>query len=749
MTYLPTKPITGTATAGPLDDANLLPLTQAGVAKQATLATLKSFLLGSAAAPAPTGATSGGSTGTATGSTAPTGSTSTGSTASTGSTGGGTVATTAPAGRIGYPANTTAVKNTATAPVAVTFPSAPTCSLPAFTPFIANESANGTVIDKTNYTSQTITCGDGTTLGLTASTAASRAGKFTIMRNGAVMSGGRLDLLYGVGSKPALGAFDDAIQMVYYFHSAYVMTDHGYGAQTWFKIEGSGPDLDTDSGDPRQSFLIADAVAPVGDPPYGLGVHCASIGDEPRFTNWTTEFKNSIGTPAYVNAFLDFDFSSWDNGSFTAARALAASAPAKNAIPVTGMPLAGQFAPNSLQYFLDIAAGVYDANITAVVNNWFGLFDELHVRPGYEFNGKFMPWYAGSSGDTTSLNAWVAAFQHVYTQCHAAADAYNAAHGTKKVLLVVWNPASIAYEECPSPDTFYPGNAFCDYHGLDTYSPNYALDDKDWATGGFAPHTTDPNLDDKQYWQVQKALNPVNRVHFWDYPDATQYALTGNGSGWGMQRAIAFAKANGKALSFPECGAGANFGDSGIGPVEDPEFAFYLRSRVDQMVNEGVPFLYLNIWCADEGDGGWGSLYRQRVRQQNAWSSAFGGTGAALKYQIIPGSGAATSTGTSGGMTTGTTTPPAGSSGPATAIVTDTAGKSATLSLENPPVPNTSGSFHTFYGSGTGLLTNINWFVGGDGNLYLDGTTDSDLASAVVTKNGVPVTSLIPNSTYN
>ena len=37
-------------------------------------------------------------------------------------------------------------------------------------------------------------------------------------------------MLYGVGSKPALGAFDDAIQLVYYFHNAYVMTDGGYGA---------------------------------------------------------------------------------------------------------------------------------------------------------------------------------------------------------------------------------------------------------------------------------------------------------------------------------------------------------------------------------------------------------------------------------------------------------------------------------------------------------------------------------------
>ncbi len=59
MTYLPTHPVSSTPDAGPLSDADLLPLVQTGVTRRTTLAAVKAFVLGGA-----TGSTSAtGSTG--------------------------------------------------------------------------------------------------------------------------------------------------------------------------------------------------------------------------------------------------------------------------------------------------------------------------------------------------------------------------------------------------------------------------------------------------------------------------------------------------------------------------------------------------------------------------------------------------------------------------------------------------------------------------------------------------------------
>ncbi len=181
MTYLPVRPPNSTPDATALASTDTLSVDRGGVSRRATLDLVRTFFAGLA--------TGGGSTGA-------TGSTGSGSAGAT--SGGSTGATGVPAGRLGYPAVTSAVKNTATTPAAVTVPTAPSRSLPAFTADNARESPNGKVLDKTNYTTDHITFGDGTTISLTASTAANRAGMFTIMRNGGVMNNIRLDLLFGV-----------------------------------------------------------------------------------------------------------------------------------------------------------------------------------------------------------------------------------------------------------------------------------------------------------------------------------------------------------------------------------------------------------------------------------------------------------------------------------------------------------------------------------------------------------------------
>lgn len=758
MTYLPVKSTTTSTSTPPpavtaLGDADTLSITQSGAARTATLLTLKGYVLGSTGSTGGATGSSGGTTGATSGSTGSTGSTattgstgsmgSTGSTASTGSTGTGG---TAPAARLGYPASTTAVKNTATAPAAVSVPTAPSRALPAFTQ-ASGESARGKVIDKNNYASDHITLADGTAIGLTAS--ANRAGLFTLTKNGSVINNSRLDLVFGVKNSPI--TFDDAVQIVYHGndaegHNVYVMNDHGLGAQTWFKLEGNGPDLDTEGDDPRVSALVAGAVAPVGDPPYGLGTHPASVGDEPRFTTWINEFNRSVGRPAYVNCFLTYgnnDFSGWGNEAYTAAQSLAGNALGKNVIPVLGMPMAlnKNFGAGSNNVDLNnFISGAYDTYITAAVKNYLSFFDRLDVRPGYEANGTFMPWFwGGQNGETVTPPLWVSAFKHIYTVCKAAAASASTDAGRTKTCLVTWNPCHQNYNTGANPRDMYPGDAYCDYIGLDIYSPNYAQDNTNWSGDGQS------YAGDKATWSVQKYKNPLNRIKFWDYPAAKNGDPTGGTAGWGLQDSIAFALARGKPLAFPECGAGSNTADSsggelkdpGIGPCEDEVFPYYLRSRVDQFINGGGTFLYLNIWSADEGDGGWGYLFRQRAKQAIAWSSAFGGTGAALVYGGGGGGGStggSASTGGTGatGAAAGGSTGSAATGGTATtgaaATVTDTGGKTATLTLN---------TYQTYYSSDTGLSVNIFYYLDSATNKPTVGSSaDAQVSALVITLNG-------------
>ena len=606
----------------------------------------------------------------------------------------------------------------------------------------------------------------------------------------------------------------------------------------WLKVEGSGPDCDTEADDPRVTFLVATAVAPVGDPPYGLGTHPASVGSS-IFNQWITEFQTEVGTPAYVNCFVayDPDFSNWGNEAYTAAQSLSQDSVGKYCIPVLGIPMAknSNFGPPANQTdFNAWVAGTYDTYLTAAVQNYLQFFDELHIRPGYEMNGTFMPWFwGGQNGDTVTGPLWLSAFKHIVTTARAAAAAVSTTAKPKK-LVVTWNPCHQNNNAGNDPRNMYPGNAYCDYVGLDLYSPLYTEDSSaNFSGDGVVYSGTDTQK------RVAQALNPLNRIHYYDYPGATSSNATGGTSGWGMQDNIAFCMAQGVPLAFPECGSGQDFADQGKGPAEDYVFPFYLRSRCDQAVANGVPVLYLNIWSADEADGGWGYMFRQKNKCAQAWASAFGGTGAALRYNFGGGSSGSTtgsassgSTGSTSSGSTGSTTAgpasiaitdtaghsktlslpatpvvnnhpngynwqtffatdtglltnvnyfqggdgnlyvdadddskiasavltknglnvvslmPAGSSGPASAVVTDTNSKSATLSLPNPPQTN-NGTFQTFYGSDTGLLTNVNWFVGTDGSLILDGSSDGSIGSVAVTKNGVPVVSLMPNTTYN
>ena len=108
------------------------------------------------------------------------------------------------------------------------------------------------------------------------------------------------------------------------------------------------------------------------------------------------------------------------------------------------------------------AAGAFNSNWTkvaeAMVANGFG---SSIVRPGWEFNGNWMPWAAGGCA-----SAYVGAYQQMVTSMRAVWEPTSPSSGTRPWDTGVGNLSS-----------FYPGNAYVNYIGSDVYDlggPTYS-----------------------------------------------------------------------------------------------------------------------------------------------------------------------------------------------------------------------------------------------------------------------------------
>lgn len=754
MTYIP-KPVATAAAA--LSGADGIAVNQGGVAKQTTLAALKTFVTGAGTATGSTGSTAGpiGTT-TTTGSTAP------------------------------VSAASSFVTNARSANTAA-WGTAVVASAAQRAPAIAGESASGGAVT-TAGPSLTIFDGSIWTLGTSAS-------------NGLqVYKGGAL-LVDGSGNATTFFVST----LVYFDGKIYIGT---YSDKVWYTNYGNGSTFYIIGGDPRTCWAVGDPRAPNQAIPYGLGIKAQNPGgDANNLAAWEANlnrFTQAIGKPSYCGVFINFgdDPSLWATDAAGTAADWAKTPSSANIIPVSGFPMASNsryygtsgtyggvaYAHANNYDFDQFISGAYDTMIQGVANGWFAHYDLVYFRPGYEMNGGFMPWYMGD--ETVTQGKWVTAFQRIHTQLHLAATNYAATWsaanggaaytGNAKVVKVVWNPASINFTNL---DTFaaWPGDAYVDLIGIDTYSPIYPQDLWNWnSTGGGLLAS-----------QEAFSADQTNRQHFWDYPGGKQYAFDGGTYFSGWQSIVNFAKAHGKHLCVPECGAGqgANYGNNpptfDQGPVDEWAFPTWLRSRCDQAVAMGVPMDFLIIWPTRQSDGQWGCLDPyEKPYQILAWSAAFGGGGTAVANYFPPApvpAPTSTSTGApsvfnsgnppapSGGGTSATpatgappatgstpsptpTPSPSGTTGstgatpastPAVAVVKDTAGVTSTLTLNG---------YQNFYAGNTGLTTNIYYYADNTNNNlptlgFQDGavivavtvTRNSDTTLVVAWTGGTPV----------
>jgi len=358
------------------------------------------------------------------------------------------------------------------------------------------------------------------------------------------------------------------------------------GSRNEYTLSCTGPG-GTASGTATLAVAAAEASAAATSAamPFGLYVgnpNGSDAGSMAWFqSQWDASVQQLGRTPRFFGTFTDYsqDWSQWPSNAGWFAWSFNQSKRVAGMKPVIGIKLStNAYWNRQADAFREIIDGKHDQVYRDVVAAWRDAgYSELRFRISYEFNGNFMPDNFGNTPEM--LDLWRRAFARV-------ADIMHAVPGVK--VLVVWNPANINWAGNSIADA-YPGDRYVDVIASDIYSPLYPLSLRDWSGGPDAATVAD--------W----SRNAANRIHFWDYPAATQWTLTG--SGWGMVQALDFALAHRKPFGISETGVGGD--DNKIGPSDDPQFPAYLRKRLDAFVARGGTVDHVVIWDFDASDGKW------------------------------------------------------------------------------------------------------------------------------------------------
>ena len=343
--------------------------------------------------------------------------------------------------------------------------------------------------------------------------------------------------------------------------------------------------------------------------PFPLGVFVGGLGTEPNqeavVEAQYAKFTATMGaTPQFMDAFVDqrAPITSWASDASYTAYSWEVSGIAKSVTPVIGLPMATTSdVGNQDAVFKAFAAGTYDTQLKGIVNAWKDAgYGTQYIRVGYEGNGDYMPWYAGSDAQTRA--DWVTAFQHISGVLHSVPGSD---------VKVVWNP-NLQAGNTGDVKGLYPGDKYVDVIAGDVYSPTSPRDLYDWRLNNGTYDTTFQN------WFA----DPVNRTHYWQYPAANQWQQVSDGQSntFGLQDMIDFAKAHGKPIGIAETGAG---GDGSRGPTDDPAFPQWLATT---LANSGSQVAFVNIWDSNPGDGNWdfSSTSDPKPLEAAAWAKYFG-----------------------------------------------------------------------------------------------------------------------------
>lgn len=272
---------------------------------------------------------------------------------------------------------------------------------------------------------------------------------------------------------------------------------------------------------------------------------------------------------------------SWTNQSNFLASQMHGNASFTGLIPQLGVPFCYNPGSGQINLFSSIAAGTYDTQI----QNMLGAFKTngfltMELRPAWEFNqGTF------NSVNASNLPAFLSAWKHFYT----FVKTYATNNGM--TINVCWCP-NIGPNTNSSTLTFdtnattgqYPGDAFVDVIGIDTYS---------FSAFGF----TDPNI----------AVDPTNKNY---------YVKT--------MIAMAAAASPPKAIGLGEVGT-------------DDDNITFVNSLVSVLTNCGVHIQYVCLFEPPGPDNIGGSQNTQSFSNSGeqpgiaaAWKAGLGPTGSII-----------------------------------------------------------------------------------------------------------------------
>lgn len=237
-------------------------------------------------------------------------------------------------------------------------------------------------------------------------------------------------------------------------------------------------------------------------------------------------------------------------------------------IPIVGVPMAqfaNQFGITTAQGFTQIQNGDWDYRFDAIYQAYIDHgFTTIISRPGWEMNGDWEAWSVFRDGSNAS--EFVNAFRHIANHAYAFATAKGI------TIKLCWNPGYLPDSNRPNFNSFYPGDAYVDHIGIDTYGLCSNVPD----TGPQATYPGDP-------------------THF------------------SMDDAIAMCVAKGKPLCFPETGTGAG------------ETVFQDNLRKKMVANPNCKVSFVSIWDQPTGCnfGSWIPYWSPDAQSSAAWKTCF------------------------------------------------------------------------------------------------------------------------------
>jgi hypothetical protein len=343
-----------------------------------------------------------------------------------------------------------------------------------------------------------------------------------------------------------------------------------HNKQLWQQIKGGDWYFTTLPSSAWAYSATGPDEAPVAPPSSGhvhLGVQCGDPWGGSGCSSIMGEFTTQMGeSPVEFCTFLEEHTRDWaDSAQYSASGIVHANGfpgCGKLIVASVGVPMVNK--ESSWQNdFPAIARGDWDGYLRGALDKYADNGLEIMIRPGWEMNGDWYRW------SVTNENAaqFVEAFRRIAQTAHAY---------TRKKVAVCWNPGYIAGGSTDYT-TFYPGDEYVDYVGIDTYG----------AASGVPNDSPFHTYNDNKHWCVDDAIK--------------------------------FSIAHGKPLCFPETGGGPN----------DLDFP---RNLATKITSTKARINLFSIWDQPTGVGEIGGHWSQNpacgeewrkcleaVRQHNGW----------------------------------------------------------------------------------------------------------------------------------